>query len=166
MKNTYMEFVKEWKKKNPGISHIDAMKLARKDYKPKETTKKDNKTTRSREKLTKRYNKVFGNLLYSLNNNKYESDELEEFKEITDKLIGKSETNRYARNRKKIEKLMKNAKPTGKSMKSTTDTSDRNKLIEEQSIKREKEEKKYDNIKRELKKRKQNGAEAAPASGN
>lgn len=152
--NSYMKHVLEYKKKHPNISHIDAMKKAKDSYKP--TGKNDTKTkptkNRSREKLTKAYTKSFGNLLYMLNDNKYDQQELDNFTQLTEKLQGNSTKNRYARNIKKIDKLIKRAKP----IKTTTDEilatkkSDRQNLIEDASRSRERDDTRFDKIRLQL----------------
>lgn len=156
--NSYMKHVVDYKKKHPNISHIDAMKEASASYKPTvgKTVKKPAKERQSRERSTKKYTHLFGSLLFQLNSKKYDTNDLKQFEELSKQLKGKSESNRYARNLKKIIKMIQKAKPIivieSPDTNAKTNVLKRQKEIEDASKSHELDDTKYDKIKLQLEK--------------
>tara|TARA_R110002072_G_scaffold127076_1_gene264176 strand:- start:1357 stop:4380 length:3024 start_codon:yes stop_codon:yes gene_type:complete len=128
MANPFIEYVKEWRKKNPNVIYKDALKKAAVDYKkeksgtsqsvksdtsPKKKAitpkSKDDKNSRSRS-LTM-YKKLLSNVEKSISNNQIiDETEYDKYRKLANELRGKSQTNQYAKKLKEIDRKLKSKK--------------------------------------------------------
>ena len=125
MANAFIEFVKDYRKKNPTLSYKDAMVKASKVYKKQgntEVSKKTNKTKvkggslddelpkNERNKKIRRFKKVQATVMSDIKDGRINKDMLEAFKKLANELKGHSTTNMYAKALKKVEKILDSKK--------------------------------------------------------
>lgn len=128
MANAYVEFVKEYRKKNPKLSYKEAMVEAKKHYKKKDTGKKtkggslegsdvsgvvglgaglDKKT---RTKMIKQYRKLLSSLEADLKDKRFDNDKLKMFRDVATKLADGKTTNQYYKALKRVERTINSKK--------------------------------------------------------
>ena len=138
MANPFIEYVKEWRKKNPNVSYKDALKKAAVDYKKdksgthsmpdgslmtgkthskdsvkveskKQPKSKDDKNTRARG--LNMYKKLLSNIEKAISNNQViDEKEYDNYRKLANELRGKSQTNQYAKKLKEIDRKLKSKK--------------------------------------------------------
>ena len=126
MANSYIDFVKEWRKSNPNVSYKDALKQASADYKkqkstsvsggskkaePKKAEPKEKKETKTRTKDIRLYKMYVGSIEKKLSNKiELDTEEYDGFRKLANLLRGKSQTNQYAKKLKEFDRKLKSKK--------------------------------------------------------
>lgn len=121
MVNAFVEFVKEYRKKNPKLSYKDAMKEAAKVYKKGEKTEKSQKKSKSakpnlkmtikepknvRAKNLRKYKKLKKEVEDNLGKKRMRPKEYNEYLVLAEKLAGASAKNSYARHLKMVRRKL------------------------------------------------------------
>jgi len=162
--NAFIEFVKEFRKKNPSMSYKDALQNASKEYKPSEKVKKtksddeksddkDKKNTRSR--MIRKYKKLLDTVKKQMSRGELNKDDYDDLSKVGNQLRGKSTKNSYAKALKDLERKVKTkkyAKLTERAKKKTD------------KLKSDVEKQKKSNIERQLAKESENKSKSAMSS--
>lgn len=164
MVNAFIEFVKEFRKKNPSMSYKDALQNASKEYKPSDKVKKtksddeksddkDKKNTRSR--MIRQYKKLLDTVKKQMSRGELNKDDYDDLSKVGNQLRGKSTKNSYAKALKDLERKVKTkkfAKLTERTKKKTD------------KLKSDVDKQKKSNIERQLAKESENKSKTAMSS--
>ena len=164
MVNAFIEFVKEFRKKNPSMSYKDALQNASKEYKPSDKVKKtksddeksddkDKKNTRSR--MIRQYKKLLDTVKKQMSRGELNKDDYDDLSKVGNQLRGKSTKNSYAKALKDLERKVKTkkyAKLTERAKKKTD------------KLKSDVDKQKKSNIERQLAKETENKSKTAMSS--
>lgn len=157
MVNAFIEFVKEFRKKNPSMSYKDALQNASKEYKPSDKVKKsksddeksdDKDKKNNRSKMIRKYKKLLDTVKKQMSRGELNNDDYDDLTKVGNQLRGKSTKNSYAKSLKELERKVKTkkfAKLTERTKKKTdklkSDVDKQKKSIIERQLAKESENK-------------------------